>query len=521
MISAKIHDWCGTFLHDAKKIFLFSLGLGTVISVISVLVISDIYRDVANVYAYHARELGAGDLAGGWVGGVPMLNILLAGGLVRLGMDAYRACVTVSCAFYVLTLFPLRRYLERWLSPLASAYGCLLFIVTPKVIRYSVSGPIDSTRYFFLIGALLFMFRLIEDPTWRRAVMFGLCTAGMAVSRGEGIVVSLIMLSVLPLLSCLLRGSYGRKPVARHIAVAATAWVVFFVGISPFCTVNLIRYNTFVTDIRFAERIPVLNRNIYRHGNSTGKPPAAVAGVVYDDDEKESLPERIYKSINSSLRGGFELYWAFAIFGIITLLRRRQWRWEFSVLLAAYLIHQAIYFSVSISYRYSIYMVPMFMPLTVVGLGRSIDAYRNWHALDRWRTALDAAWIVVAVIVGVACIDNGMEIVFNRSDDPKRAAAAFIREWGARNVPDRRLRIADDGYFPEVIYWSEAFRVSGVSNPRRWDECRDCDLIFVGDRGLPAALARSNLKFLKSFVLRGKNRGHLFQVTAPTGKGQT
>ena len=132
MIFAKFHDRCGAFLRDAQKIFLFSLGLGVVISIVSVLAISDIYRDVANVYAFHARALGGGDFDGGWVGGVPMLNILLAGGLARLGMDAYRACVVVSCAFFVLTIFPLRRYLERWLSPLASAYGCLLFIITPK-----------------------------------------------------------------------------------------------------------------------------------------------------------------------------------------------------------------------------------------------------------------------------------------------------------------------------------------------------------------------------------------------------
>ena len=516
MIFAKIHDRCGAFLRDARKIFLLSLGVGIVLSIISILAISDIYRDVANVYAYQARELGNGGFAAGWFGAVPMFSIVLAGGLVRLGMESYRACVVISCLFYVLTLFPLRRYLERWLSPLASSYGCLLFIIAPKVIRYSVSGLIDSTRYFFLIGALLFLFRLIEDPTWRRAVMFGLCSAGLAVSRGEGVVVSLILLSAFPLLAFLPRkNSGGRRPFPRYLA-AAVALVVFLVGTVPFCTVNWVKYNVFATDIRLAGEISTLKDKLCSHRSS--EPPKTDHNVPRE--EKPSLHEHIWDCTNNSLIGGFELYWVFSLLGILTLLYRRKWRWEFSALLIAYLIHQAIYFSVGAAYRYSIYLVPMFMPFTVTGMALCLEAYMHVQISDRWRAMLNTAGVVGALVAIVAFINNGMKIVITRSDNPKREAAAFIRNWGERNISGRRLRIANDGSFPEVIFWSGAYRVSGITHPHRWDECRDCDLILVGDEELPAAKARTDLTFLKSFVLGKDDQCHLFQAASPAGKAQ-
>ena len=352
--------------------------------------------------------------------------------------------------------------------------------------------------------------------------MFGLCTAGMAVSRGEGIAVSMILLSALPLLTCLpRRGSSGPHPVARRIAAAAAAWVVFFVGISPFCTVNLVKYDAFVTDTRLAGQMRDLDRALRKSDDKTGGPTAAVRrNAARSPSAKPAFAIRLWECTNASLRGGFELYWAFTVIGILALLYRRKWRWEFSALLILYLIHQAIYLSISIAYRYSIYLVPMFMPFTVTGMTLGLEAYRNWHPLDRWRHVLDAALVAGALIYCAACIDNGMQIVFGHKDNAKRAAAAFIREWGERNVPGRRLRIADDGEFPEVTYWSGAFRVSGGNSRRRWDECRDCDLVSVGDPELPAATARSDLKFLKSFELGKEDQVHLFRMVPTAGKEQ-
>ena len=117
-----------------------------IISLLSIFLIHDMYRDVAGVYAYYTREIGTGNWSAGWVGRVPMLHILLSGILALTGFEAYTATIMISSAFYILTLFPLRRLLERYLSPQQAAWGCLLFIFAPKVIRFSISGVLVSSQ---------------------------------------------------------------------------------------------------------------------------------------------------------------------------------------------------------------------------------------------------------------------------------------------------------------------------------------------------------------------------------------
>ena len=106
------------WFRDEKLIFRLSVGIGLLISLFSIVFIYDMYRDSAFVYAYAAREIGAGNFQEGWETRVPMLNILLSGALNFCGLEAFRATVVVSCLFYVLTLFPLRRFLEQFLTPL-------------------------------------------------------------------------------------------------------------------------------------------------------------------------------------------------------------------------------------------------------------------------------------------------------------------------------------------------------------------------------------------------------------------
>ena len=507
MTAAEFKNRCEAVFCDEKKVFGFALILGTVISIVAVFVTSDIYRDVADVYAYYAREIGNGDLVGGFVGRVPMLHILLAGALSFLGVEAYRACITVSCLFYVLTLFPLRSYLRRFLPPLPAAYGCLLFVAAPKLIRASVSGGLDPGRYFFLIGALLFLFRLIDKPTWRRAVMFGLCAAGEAVSRGEGIMISLLLLAGFPVLAAARHKLTDAGAVRRHVAAAALSLLVFVSGITPFCAGNFVKSGAFVTDVRMCEQAAMLKRKFSRVRNDGERRMSATQKAAAE----ETLLRRFYLCFHKSLRGGFEVYWAFSAIGIVLLLRTRRWRWEFSVLIMLYLIHQMIYFVTVPSHRYSIYLVPMFMPLTVSGVQAALDAYRRWHVPDRWRVFCDAAIAIGAAIIFVSCLADGLKFTFGSKCAGKREVAVFIRKWGEENFPGRRLKIADDGSYPEIVYWSGAYDVNGYDTMLDWKECLDiADLLMVDDAEFEAASANGKLEWLKTFSPARNRRVHLF-----------
>ena len=347
----------GNWFRDEKLIFRISIGIGLLISLLSVVFIYDMYRDCANVYAYAAREIGSGNFSAGWYGRVPMLNILLAAALNFCGVEAFRATVIVSCFFYFVTLFPLRRFLEEFLTPPAAAWGCLLFATTPKIIRYSTPGLIDSCRYFFLIAALMYLFRLRERPSWRGGVFFGLSLAGLAVSRGEELFFAVALLFALPVLTWLKQPRRSFREGRRGFAVFALALFVFAAGISPFCTINACRSGIFITDLRIAE---AMFPDCVPH-----PPPTSESGKT----EVESPLEQISDSISDVLRGGYELYWGFSIIGVVVLLRRRRWSWEHTLLWGIFLLHTVLYWKVGMTYRYNIYLVPLFMPFTMTGLG--------------------------------------------------------------------------------------------------------------------------------------------------------
>lgn len=468
-------------LSNEKLIFYVSVTAGIVFSLLSVIFIYDIYRDVANVYAYNAREIANGNFAEGWESRVPMLNILLAGGISFCGVDPYRATVVVSSLFFVLTLFPLRRYLELFLTPLQSAWGCLLFITAPKIIRFSVSGLIDSSRYFFLITSLLLLFQLREKPQIGKAVLFGLSLAGLSVSRGEELVFAVAILIGLPVLTSLKSPDLFRSEFKKRTAVLGIAAFFFLAAVSPFCTVNACRGGAFITDVRIAEAMGLV---------SDQKLQKETSAEIY----AEKGSRQIGHTFSSAVRGGYELYWIFSIFGMFLLLRKRNWKWEHTVLIGVFLAHLGIYYLIISTYRYNLYLIPMFMPFTMTGLGFFCELPRNMNWSERLRlTAVASVFVLMCLIFGLE-IKNGMEFVFSRKDKWIRQVADTIIQWGQKNAPGRRVRLASIGLV-EAVYWSGAYSVFGYKNVEQdLKTFRDFDLLLIPESNLTEISERRDLR---------------------------
>lgn len=470
------------WFRDEKLIFSLSVVIGLSLSLFSIFFIHDIYRDSANVYAYAAREIANGNFAEGWQGRVPMLNILLSAAVSFCGLEAFRATVAVSCLFYLLTLFPLRRFLEYFLTPLQSAWGCLLFITAPKLIRYSVSGLIDSSRYFFLIAALLLLFRLREKTGYRDALLFGLSLAGLSVSRGEELVFAVGILLALPLLTLLKKPRPPRGELKPRLAALLLAGVVFLIGIAPFCAVNAHYSGVFITDVRIAQAFfpapanpsPLQKISKHRHPKTT--------------------QERMSEVVSGTLRGGYEPFCIFALIGLLLLLKRREWRWEHTLFAGLYLVHSAIYFKAGSAYRYSIYLIPLFMPVTMTGISFCLETAGRLKLPEHLKH--QAAWAAAAALLVLfgAQIPNGLACVTDRNDVWIRELAGIIRQWGESHVPGRRLRLAATG-LPEAVYWSEAFPVFGYKRGiSSLKEARDFDLLLINETLLDEIAGRTDLE---------------------------
>lgn len=492
------------FCGSERKVFLLAFLLCSLLSVLSLLFTYDIYRDVANVYAYYAREMGRGNWTGFWVGRVPMLQILLAGTLALAGMEAFHANIFVSCMFYTLTLFPLRGFLKQFLSPIQAAWGCVLFAAAPKLIRFSVSGMIDAGRYFFLIAALYLLFRLKERLSGKDVCLFGLSLAGLAVSRGEELPFSLMLLLLLPVISWSGKERFAWRPRLKAMLAAA---VIFLIGITPFCAANLHFYGAFVPDLRLAGML-------YR-----GWDPANSAENFSPKvpTEKKSRPaEEFCDTVTNTFRGGYEPYLVLAMIGGFLLIRRRQWDRRHTLLIVLFLLHGIIYFKVGSAYRYSIYLSPLFMPLTVGGASFLLDLYRCTPIPGKYRPGTDVLLGGAAAVVLLLQVVNGMDCVFSRGDRWLRENAAFIKAWGEENIVGRPLRLVCVE-LPETVYWSGAYSVFNYNFGKRDLRIfRDFDLLLIPESRLSELGGRSDLIEMKlprmSSSPSSKKRFRLFRL---------
>ena len=75
----------------------------------------------------------------------------------------------VSGFFFVATLWPLRSLLRGFLGDRAAVWGCLLYVLTPKLIRFAGSGLLESGRNFFFTAALALLFSYLRAPSLKKA----------------------------------------------------------------------------------------------------------------------------------------------------------------------------------------------------------------------------------------------------------------------------------------------------------------------------------------------------------------
>lgn len=430
---------------DPAKVFMLAFMLGIVFSIVVLLFCTNMYRDVSHVYAYFAQEMGNGNWSDGWVGRVPMLNILLSGVLARMGFDAFKATLFVSCLFYVLTLYPLRALLLRYLTPLQSAYGCLLYIMAPKIIRFSTSGLLESGRTFFLIAALLCYFLAAERKRVRDGILLGLSLAGLSVARGEGIGIAIALLLGFPVFSMLKDGKQWKSELFRTVRMTLLTVFVFLAGISPFCAVNYVKYGSFVTDLRLAESV-----HLRPHG-----PPAEIA--IPRVQEKLTIGEHFSEVFGDMLRGSYEVYLLFGLLGIFLTFKGRKWGWDHTCIAGIILLHSAIYVCIGSSYRYHLYIIPLCMMFTVTGLSCLIDflAAKISSLPQGRRNLLRAGAVLLCVFLLIGQMVNGLRNAVNDSHEEEIVMAEWLKDYQQKNKPGERLRVATRD-FTAAIYYSGA-----------------------------------------------------------------
>lgn len=475
------------FCTQEKKVFSLAMGIALFCSLCYCCFFTDIHRDTAGVYAFYAAEIGKGNFREGIVSNVPMLNIILGGLLARCGVEVMTALTIVSCFFYMATLFPLRSFLERYVSPLMAVWGCVLYVCAPPLIQYSCVPLLESARIFFMISALLFFFRCADKPEWKSALLCGLSCGALTAARGEGIVISGALLAgYLPFLVLFRRQKICKKQVCTFLLI-----VLCCLGaLLPFCAINYAKSGYFVPDTRaveFADKISALFRNAREEG-------VKEASQVFMSEEEgnTSWSAKIGNVISGMFRGGYEGYVPFALLGLILVLRRRQWKADYFVLFGIFIMLCVVYTLIVSSYRYHLYLIPLFMMFTLTGLFFVTGSLCRMNQ-GKW---IPAVTFLCALIL-FAQVGCGIRKAFSKRGETFRQAGTWIAEYGRKYHPSRPLKVY--AYrIPEVIFWSKACQVNAYEKPFIAPETvQDFDLIVCRKGFADVFMKRKDLERIK------------------------
>lgn len=461
-----------------------------------------LYRDVAGVYAWYAREFGNGIWRDVPISKVPPLNIFLGGLLVRCGIEAYSGIISLSLLFLILTLFPLYKFLSLFCAPKAAAYGCLLWAFTPRILRFAGSGLLESTRDFFLVSAFYLLFKSWNtEQKWYHWCLMGGVLGGLILSRGEGGVMAGFIV-----LGLFFRSAADYKSVkafCKNIALPVViTGIVSIAVISPSLVKNYKVTGYPVPDARMIgviELVPVLN---------TFFTPVQVSAAETDTrllPHKRTLQSsgnphlhRLRRFFKNFARGAYELYLALALLGIVLLIKRHQWRREYTGLVLYVFIVSGLFIFFSVAHRYFVLAVPLFMIFTLAALEQIFNFAKKYNFCN-------VLLLIFSVIILLQPWNAWLWMV-DRSDVDELNIKKYIaanRAKFLRGGPDRKLIIHADmplvyrsgeerlfqygEYIPETKYIT-GFDVLFVEKKKR-QVVADC-------------MARKDLRFVDSSLTR-------------------
>lgn len=370
-ITKYIRKWDEFFTPD--RIIIASILLMIFHSIYSLSFNYHIYRDVAGVYAWYARDFGNGVWHDIPISKVPPLNIFLGGLLVRCGIEAYKSVMLLSLLFMLLTIFPLRKLLSLFCTPKAAAYGCLLWVMAPKILRFAGTGLLESTRDFFLITAFYLLFKSWTSKSkWYNWLLLGAASAGLILARGEGIIMCFMLM-----IGLLIRPISDYKSIKllwqNIIKPLLITGIVCLAILSPALLKNYKVTGYPVTDARMIgviKLIPVVNtfftpvQTEIQQEKDVRLLPHVRKNIPYSADNGK----RAKRIVSNFIRGAYELYFFLALVGIIAMIKLHQWRKEYSFIIAYVILVSSTFIFFAVSHRYFIFAVPLFMVFTLKAL---------------------------------------------------------------------------------------------------------------------------------------------------------
>ena len=503
----KGHVWLPNVFFNPFSLVLLAL----LVSVPAILLNQIPDNDCAARYAPMAEAFAKGDWAFAFHPIIPPLFPVLAGVVAWFsGISGFMAAKVASTLLFALGVLPLYGVFKLLFDRRAAFLGCILYIFCPPLIKLSGEGLRDPGKGLFLAlgayGAVL----LIKGSPWRGALACGIGAAGLALTRGDSLILALLCLLMLLCaeLTVLVR---SKSPPLPKATVLAT--IVFLLVSSPWIAYEKAMTGYPVMELRQAK---MLERHLFkaRAGVQPVQPQSALqAGqdkaLLVDFDDGTTPSFTVKKFLYSFLNGILPPYLLLAIFVIVLRLKCRIFSLGELVLLVALagnaaLVVLQIFISSGILYvsqRYIVVATPLCFGWTALALLWAADKAVKWRA--------KVAYLLPAIVICAAlCLATWGWTRFMPHGSKARAKAGtndetlLCAEWLKDNaslaseLPNRcwRMESYTPGLRPVVADINP--KIPGIAG-LGFTDLEDCNgdlLSFCKDRNVAFLILRPQMK---------------------------
>ncbi len=441
-----------------------SLVVGCTVSILHVLLCNDIYNDVAYAYLPMVQDFVAGNWESAF-NGLPILVPTLAGIIAKTGINEFTSMIIVSCGFYLATI-PLIYHFVKYFFPEGNyaAWGALLYAAAPKIIRFSCTGLLNSSRNFFLLLSIYLLFSYSRKPKFRKLVYLGISLGGLSFARGEGsLAIPIIILGLAVLLFTANRSKFDVKSCAKFFMTCIVPLIVLAIILTPRVLQTYIHYGVPFIDARqmiFFEKLTKFRLTCSWQETVNPKP---FPRISYEHDipqRKKPAPlisiKRFNKFLSCFSRGAYEPYFILAVIGIIFWLSKKNKEYivENSIIGITILMFCIVYYCIVNSYRYFTFILPLLMPFTLAG-AKEVSFYISRYIKDRY---LRPTIGVVFIVLFVAQISNGLQKVISSKNDYEKACGAWIKKYINKSKLKSKLDLSTPLLYtekPPIGYWAK------------------------------------------------------------------
>ncbi len=477
-IAAKIRE----NLNSPRRMVALAMAVAGCFVLFYVFFNNNVPHDVANCYGYMAREFARGNWSRAYYPGLPPLQTTLGGILCVAGVPPFPAMQLVSGLFFVLTVLPLYEFLKRFFSRREAAWGTLMYVLAPPLIRYGCTGMPGSARNFFVMLALVLLFSFLDAPQKRRKLIgIGFAFAGMSMSRGEGLALAAFLGFALMILlwrksEFSLEGGVLKKNLLSIVLlIISTAFFMM-----PRLVQNYLLVGYAVPDYRVAMAINAGFEEWTRYIGTEVEPavperPAAVQAASADGGEvlfatepavEEEISGSLSRVIADSVAGGYWVYLMLGVIGVVYLLNKRRWRVEYNLLLLLIGFNSALFYFVVSSSRYYTVNVPLLMVFSLSGLLLIKNVLEKRHY----------GWFfpVLVLLCAVHQAGSALKFPLDRTLAYQKKAGLWIKENARLFSKDAsRLKMYQSTQ-SQICFWSDSDPVhkamGPMLNPRTFDK---------------------------------------------------